>query len=62
MMLDMVNDNVEPQDNKKTDIENSITNSLLVKEKIHFSSMPYIYGGLFLTSIIIISVYFLLQI
>lgn len=67
MMIDLMNDNMihdslENGDSKKNDIENSITNSLLIKEKTHFSSMYYIYGGLCLTSIIILSVYFLLQI
>jgi len=62
MMLDITNDNLDPQDNKKNDIENSITNSLLVKEKTHFPSIYYMYGGLFLISIMIVSIYFLLQI
>lgn len=62
MMTDLMNDNLENRDNKKSDIENSITNSLLVKEKTYFSSVYYIYGGLCFIVIIVISVYFLLQI
>lgn len=67
MMIDLMNDNMihdslENGDTKKKDLENSITNSLLVKEKTQFSSMYYIYGGICLTSIIIVSVYCLLQI
>ena len=61
-MIDMINDTLENGDTKKNDIENSITNSLLIKEKTHFSSIYCIYGGLCSTAIIIISVYFLLQI
>ena len=61
MMTDLINDSPENNSNKTNDIENSITNSLLIKEKPNFSSMYCIYGGICLTGIIIISVYFLLK-
>uniref|UniRef100_A0A6C0E2R1 Uncharacterized protein n=1 Tax=viral metagenome TaxID=1070528 RepID=A0A6C0E2R1_9ZZZZ len=61
-MSDIITDTLENRDSKTNDIENSITNSLLIKENPNFSTMYCIYGGICLTGIIIISVYFLLQI